>query len=397
MSYTLRGRLESRLAGSLAPLFAAAGLALVVREWWPVALALLMLGVGVGLDAGVYHRLLSYQPGWAAVPLGLLELGVLMGLVRVLGIPAHLGVALGLFAGAWALAQLLAHAGFPLLRLEYAEHGGELGSIGAIGAAAALLFLATAGGVAWATQPPTVHLSAGVHQGPIVLDHSQVLAGAPGAIVRGGIRITSSDVTVRNVDVEGGEDGITVDGGVDGIRNVVLEGVHVRGADLDGIHVRRAQVKIHDCSVFGTRSRYAQGIDISFTADLPASTVENCTVVGGQEGIVTHMAMVDLMENTVLGTTLRGITVTEMSMGMVDRNRVENALGIGIFCGDSSECEIESNLVSGTKPDVKSGDRLRRGIGILAHFGATATLHDNSVLDSPGGIASFADATIRHE
>jgi hypothetical protein len=39
----------------------------------------------------------------------------------------------------------------------------------------------------------------------------------------------------------------------------------------------------------------------------------------------------------------------------------------------------------------------RNGYGILAHFGAKATLADNSVDASPGGIGAFADATIHHE
>ena len=42
-------------------------------------------------------------------------------------------------------------------------------------------------GVALAMQPPTVRLSAGVHEGPLVLDRAQHLVGEPGAVVRGGI------------------------------------------------------------------------------------------------------------------------------------------------------------------------------------------------------------------
>src|SRR5581483_10254684 len=39
MSYTLRGRLETRLAALVLPLAAAALLALTLRTWWPVELA----------------------------------------------------------------------------------------------------------------------------------------------------------------------------------------------------------------------------------------------------------------------------------------------------------------------------------------------------------------------
>ena len=79
MSYTLRGRIETRLAAAVLPVLVAAVLAPILHKWWPLELAGLMLGIGLVLDVTVYHRLLPYQPGWAALPLGLLELGLTMG------------------------------------------------------------------------------------------------------------------------------------------------------------------------------------------------------------------------------------------------------------------------------------------------------------------------------
>ena len=393
MSYTLRGRLESRLIGALAPVVVAVVVALVTEEWWPLALAGLMVAVGLALDLVVYHRALPYQPGWAAVPLGLAELVLVMALVRGLGVSAPLRPALLFFAGTWLLAQLLAHAVFPAARWTYAEDGGELGRAGSALAAVTLVALAASGGAAWATRPPTVHLEAGIHQGPLVLDSAQTLVGEPGAVVQGGIVIRADDVTVRDVEVWGGENGIDVEHAT----GVVLDGVRVRGAELDGIHVRRGQVAIHDCDVRDPASSHAQGIDISFAADLPPSTIEGCSIASMREGILVDMTTAHVEGNTVRGTTLRGITMTEMSMGTVSENRVEDALGVGIFCGDYSHCEIERNFVTGTRPDRASGDLTRNGYGILAHFGAMATLADNSVHASPGGIGAFADATILHE
>ena len=84
MSYTLRGRIESRLAAFSFPLAAACAIGAATREWWPLALAGAMIGVSLALDVAAFHPLLRYQPGWTAVPLGLLELGLLeSGLVEL--------------------------------------------------------------------------------------------------------------------------------------------------------------------------------------------------------------------------------------------------------------------------------------------------------------------------
>jgi hypothetical protein len=393
MAYTLRGRFESRLASGLCPLLAACAISYAFRAWWPVEIALLMLGVGLVLDAVVYHRLLPYQAGWVAVPLGLVELVATMALVRAAGIEAALSVALALFAGAWALSQVLGHAAFPALRFSYGEDGGELGRAGPVVIATVLLVFATAGGAAWATQPPTVRLAAGVHAGPLVLDHSQKLVGEEGAVIRGGIVVTSDDVTVRNVTVLAGEHGIEVDGAQD----VVLDDVRVLGATLDGINVRRSSVAIRDCRVEAPGGPYTQGIDVSFGFDLRPSVVEDCVVAGGREGIVTHFAHVMVRDNRISDTTLRAITLTEMSMANVENNEVEGALGVGIYCGDYSMCEIEDNFVMGTRPDLASGDRTRMGYGIVAHFGANATIAGNTLHENAGSTASFLRARIFSE
>ena len=392
MAYTLKGRLESRLAVVLAPLLAACLLAAVFQEWWPVELALLMLAVGLALDVAVYHRVFAYQAGWLALPLGLVELGLVMGLARLLDVAAPLDAALVFYAGSWLLAQVLSHAAFPLARLSYGEDGGELGRAGAASAGLVLTLVASLGGVAWATLPPTVYLAAGVHQGPLVLDSEQILVGARGAVVRGGILVTADGVTVRNVTVVGGEHGIHVDGAED----VLLEDVTVRGSELDGINARRSSVTIRDCIV-DVRGRYTQGIDVSFGFDLAPSVIEGCTVTGGQEGIVTHFAHAVVRENQVSGTSMRAITLTEMSTATVEDNEVEDVLGVGIFCGDYSMCEIEGNSVVGTRPDVASDDRTRMGYGILAHYGASAKLVDNTLRDNRHGTGSFLDARISSE
>jgi Right handed beta helix region len=389
VSYTLRGRIESRLAALLPVVAAACALTAVLDRWWPVQAAALMVGVGLLLDVQVYDRL-RYQPAWAALPIGALELGILLGLMRLLGIGAPLWQAVALFAGGWLLAQLLGHAGFPLLRLGYAEDGGELGRLGVVSALAVGVALTGAAATAYAGLRPVVHLAAGVHKGPLVITRREILVGEPGAIVRGGLVIRANDVTVKNVTVIGGENGITVDS----VRGTELDGVSVSGAKLDGIHVRLAGIVIKNCNVDMHGNSLGQGIDISYNMDMGMSMVEGCTVVGGMEGITTHSSMTDIVHDRVSGTELRGISVTEMSMGTVMDSEVSGALGIGIYCNDRSMCMIEHNTVVGTKPDPASGNPTRAGFGVLASFQSEADLRGNQLSTNPVPMGAVINSQI---
>jgi len=389
MAYTLSGRVQSRLAAALVPLLAACVLSVVLPAWWPVELAGLMLGVGLALDL-VYDRMLDYQPGWAAVPLGLLELGLVIAVARDAEIGAPIVPALAFYAGSWIVAQMLAHAGLPLLRLSYADDGGELGRLGAALAVVVLAVFGTAGGYAWSQLPPTVHLSAGIHQGPIVIMKRQHLVGERGAIVRGGIIVRASHVVVRNVATLGGDYGIEVDRA----RHVVLDGVRVVGARVDGIHVRQSTVTIRDCRVDSPKG-WTQGVDISFSAGMGMSMVEGCTVVGGQQGIVVDSAEADIHGNRVSATSYQAITMTEMSMGMIAQNEVAGAVGAGIACVDQSMCMIEDNHVSGTTPDRSSpGLERQNGYGIVSDYKAEAELTDNELVGNARRVGVFAGAQV---
>jgi nitrous oxidase accessory protein NosD len=230
-----------------------------------------------------------------------------------------------------------------------------------------------------------VTLAAGVHQGPLVIDREETLVGKPGAVVRGGIVVRADGVHVKDVTVVGGENGIVVQRA----RRVVLDGVHVLGARMDGIHVRFSQVMIRDCSVV-IAGPYTQGIDISYSGFQGMSAVEGCDVSGGGEGIVTHSSMVMVKGNRVHGTSLRGITMSEMSMGEVTENDVSGATGVGVYCGDHSECQIERNVVASTRSDG-TGDRARIGIGIVANFYALARLEQNVLVGNGARTGAFAN------
>jgi parallel beta-helix repeat protein len=383
VSYTLRGRVESRLASLVPVLAAACALAAVEHRWWPIEAVGLMLGVGLTLDLQAYHRLLPYQPGWVALPLGLVELAALLGLMRLAGIAAPLGQAVALFAGGWVCAQLLGHAAFPLLRLGYAEDGGELGRLGIAAAALVGVTLAGAGGTAYALRPPVVHLAAGVHRGPLLITRREVLVGEPGAVVRGGIVVRADGVTIKNVSIVGGVNGISVFG----FRDTRIEGVSISGTKLDGIHVRLGGVMIKDCTIDMLGNPNGQGIDISFNMDMGMTMVEGCTIVGGMEGITTHSSMGDIMHNQISHTTLHGISVTEMSMGMVSDNEVRDARDVGIYCNDRSICDLEDNTVLDT-----SG----QGFGLLSSFQSEANLRNNRLSANPRPVGTMMNATVSY-
>jgi hypothetical protein len=390
VSYTLRGRIDSRLVSLLLVLAGAVVLALAEHRWWPVEAVALMLGIGVALDTQVYDRLLAYQPGWAALPLGAVELGLLVLFMHLAGVMAPLGQAVALFAGGWLAAQVLGHAGFPLLRLGYVEEGGELGRLGAVSAVLIGIGLAASASVAYALRPPVVHLAAGVHQGPLVITRREVLVGDPGAIVRGGIVVRANGVTIRNVSVVGGENGISIEG----YRNTMLDGVSVSGAKLDGIHVRLGGVMIKDCSVDMLGNPLGQGIDISYTIGMGMTMVEGCNIVGGMDGIVTHSSMADIAHNHVSRTKMMGISMTEMSMGSVKSNEVRGALGVGINCGDRSMCEIRKNVVIDTRSDAAGGNKTRAGFGVSVLFGSEAELSGNDLTKNAAALGVFQNSSV---
>jgi hypothetical protein len=80
-----------------------------------------------------------------------------------------------------------------------------------------------------------------------------------------------------------------------------------------------------------------------------------------------------------------------MSMGMADRNAVDGAVGIGILCGDHSECELADNAVARVRPDRASQDPTRMGYAIVSQLGAQTELHGK---EAAGKIASFVGGTI---
>ena len=382
MSYTLRGRVESRLASFVPALV----LALALHRWWAIELVALMLVLGLVLDTAVYHPALPYQPAWLALPLGIGELVLVYFAMHWAGIAAPLRPALVLYAVAWLGALVLGHAVYPRLRLDYGESGGELGHGGALTAAAVGVTLVAGLGAAYAVRPPTVHLH-GTVQGPLVIRHAETLVGG---VVRGGIVVRASHVTLRRVTVIGGQHGVDIEHA----SHVMLDHVRVLGVTLDGIRALDAGVMIKDCSISSPAGPLVSGVLISYSMGRPMSMVSGCTIAGTREGIATHSSMVEVMGNHVLDTTERGILLGEMSMDMASKNVVEGAKGIGIICMDHSMCQIEHNTIAGATVDGNQNPT-RQGVAIESFFFAEAQVKHNTVIASPGGVQAFDNSTIQ--
>jgi hypothetical protein len=125
------------------------------------------------------------------------------------------------------------------------------------------------------------------------------------------------------------------------------------------------------------------------------SMVEGCTVVGGQQGIVVDSALVSIHRNRVSTTSYQAITMTEMSMGMIEQNEVAGAVGAGIACVDQSECMIEDNRISGTRADRSTPDLARQsGYGIISDYKAEAELSDNELVGNARRVGVFAGAEV---
>ena len=221
-----------------------------------------------------------------------------------------------------------------------------------------------------------IRLLPGTHGPFTVARPGVVVEGAPGAVAQGPITVTADDVTIRGLVVRGGESGITVRDA----RGVLLEDIQVTGARLHGVEVVGASATIRGCTIDGLRSAYAQGVEVRNASGNGRTVIQGCTISGGQEGLVTHSARAEFLDNVVTSTTLRAIAITEMSEGIIGGNHVSGALGIGLFCGDMSHCEIRGNTVRDVRPD--EGVKSRAGYAVVGWYYSTLRVHGND-LDRP--------------
>ena len=211
------------------------------------------------------------------------------------------------------------------------------------------------------------------YSGPIVIDKSLTLIGVEGAVIEApddvpGITVLdTSEVTLRGLRIEGGSSGILVRRSL----AVVIDEVTVEAALWHGILAQDSEVAISQCLITGLRAPTPQGIEIINSDRRPPSLVRGCRIEGPVfEGVVAHVSHVTFEDNEVVGSTERGIIITEMSDGRMEGNRVVDAQGSAYFCGDMSNCSIVNNVVDGIAPGQEH--RSAQGHGVVVHYHSSA-------------------------
>jgi parallel beta-helix repeat protein len=237
-----------------------------------------------------------------------------------------------------------------------------------------------------------VTLEPGVHRGPVTVQGPVTLQGSGGAILSAPreaeavLFVSGDDVEVRDLAVRGGGSGIEAERA----ENLVIEDVAVRGSDLHGIHIAGGSADIIGADVAGLRHPFAQGIEVF---DAPGSRVQDSKLSGGREGIVTHLSHRVVVEgNSVTDTTFRGIAIKEMSHSSVMGNTVLGARGMGLYCGDMSRCAFSANRA--TSVAAGEGTPASAGWGLVVHFHAVASSHNDLLSGDAGTLSTFGEGRI---
>lgn len=88
--------------------------------------------------------------------------------------------------------------------------------------------------------------------------------------------------------------------------------------------------------------------------------------------------------------------MSEMSMGEIVKNNVSGSVGVGIYCGDHSMCEVNQNVIVGTRSD-HTGNEATAGVGIVVNFYAEAELDRNVLVGNARPVALFAQSRLSRD
>ena len=183
--------------------------------------------------------------------------------------------------------------------------------------------------------------------GPARDHRREVLVGEPGAIVRGGIVVRANGRDDRERHRRRRRER---DHRRRRTRNACSTASPSPARSSTGSTCGSRGVMIKNCTVDMLGNPLGQGIDISYNMDMGMSMVEGCTRDRRHGG--DHHALVD--DRRSCTTASAG---TDACAGSRDRDvdgdgrwttRCSDAHGVGIFCNDRSMCMIEHNTVVGT-------------------------------------------------
>ena len=221
--------------------------------------------------------------------------------------------------------------------------------------------------IAAAPADAVIQLGPGTYAGPLLITKPLSLVGAPS----GASRVLAADGTaviavrgVRGVRLQGlailgGDYGISVDESVD----VQLIGNQVTGARMAGIRLSRASALIKGNEIRAGTGPYGMGIELANTMSRPASLITGNVVAGAtHEGIILHNSHAMIEGNTVTGSGLRGVSISEMSMATVAKNTIMDNAEAGIWVVDSSMADIFGNHIGGMRPGPEGR---MNGIGVF--------------------------------
>jgi hypothetical protein len=239
----------------------------------------------------------------------------------------------------------------------------------------------------------TVGLLPGTYRGPLTVERALRLVGTDGTVIIGRsdepvVTVIGEGAQLANFETRGGYSGIQIRETED----VTLDHILVRGAATHGIEIVSAHAVIRSADISGLTSPYAQGIEIRNAGGRPRSEILNSQIDGGQEGIASHVSRLIVERNEVTGTTMRAITITEMSDGWVRDNVVTGVEGAGLFCGDMSRCEFSGNRVS--EVGAGYGGRSSAGWGLVVHYHASASSSGDELTGAAGRTATFVHSRI---
>ena len=214
-----------------------------------------------------------------------------------------------------------------------------------------------------------IQLAPGRYAGPLLITKPLSLVGA----TNGASQIVAADGTtaiairdVRGVRLQGlvvlgGDYGISVDES----DAVQLIGNQVAGARMAGIRLSRASALIKGNEIRAGTGPYGMGIELANTMSRPSSVITGNVVAGAtHEGIILHNSHAMIEGNTVTGSGLRGISISEMSMATVAKNTIMDNADAGIWVVDSSIADIAGNHIGAMRPGPEGR---MNGIGVFYH------------------------------